>query len=139
MSTATNDRALLELAAKAARGAGLNVRLADESGYEGDDKIHAVVLDDAGERIIAIWNPLTDDGDALRLAHAAGIWMKFEPWFEIGHYRLPHSIACTGRLDMADARSLIVEVAAKVAQLPPLPVQEPVRMSDITTIGRAML
>ena len=64
------DREMLELAAKAAGASGLNVRIADETGYNGEDKIHAVVLDDSGDRIVAIWNPLEDDGDALRLAVA---------------------------------------------------------------------
>jgi hypothetical protein len=56
------DRELLELAAKAA-------------GYEiEDDENHGLVrfADDG-----AIWNPLTDDGDALRLAVKLGIHTMF--------------------------------------------------------------
>ena len=63
-----NDREMLELAAKAAQAAGLKVRLADEHGYYGEDKICAVLLDDSSQKIVAVWNPRDDDGDALRLA-----------------------------------------------------------------------
>lgn len=68
-----SNEELLMMAAKAAHGAGLNVRMADEHGYDGDDKINAIVLDDAGEQIVAIWNPRADDGDCARLEAALEI------------------------------------------------------------------
>ncbi|ENM1781420.1 hypothetical protein [Pseudomonas aeruginosa] len=52
-----NDRTLLELAARAAGFTGYGFFL-------GDDGID--VSDETGTRFA--WNPLTDDGDALRLA-----------------------------------------------------------------------
>jgi hypothetical protein len=56
------DRELLELAAKAA---GLNIK-----GYrvDIDDNLTHVVVGKKGARENTNWNPLTDDGDALRLA-----------------------------------------------------------------------
>ncbi|HCE6739715.1 TPA: hypothetical protein NHO93_004547, partial [Pseudomonas aeruginosa] len=54
---AMNDRELLELAARAAGFTGYGFFL-------GDDGID--VSDETGTRFA--WNPLTDDGDALRLA-----------------------------------------------------------------------
>ncbi|EPB9018827.1 hypothetical protein ACRT4D_006984, partial [Pseudomonas aeruginosa] len=56
-SNAMNDRTLLELAARAAGFTGYGFFL-------GDDGID--VSDETGTRFA--WNPLTDDGDALRLA-----------------------------------------------------------------------
>ena len=56
-----NDRELLEKAAKAA-GLKYTKPTADYSGALG------LVLEDAVGRPVADWRPLTDDGDALRLA-----------------------------------------------------------------------
>lgn len=73
----TNDRELLELAAKAA---GLKI---DKSPYNGGgigndgfDMLGNVVLDWHNG---VTWNPLTDDGDAFRLA------AKLELNIEFGH------------------------------------------------------
>lgn len=52
----TSDRELLEAAAKAAGIKG-------EFGRWGWDELPAIAKDDGG-----LWRPLTDDGDALRLA-----------------------------------------------------------------------
>ncbi|HGN6731989.1 TPA: hypothetical protein ACKSYC_005586 [Pseudomonas aeruginosa] len=57
-----NDRELLELAARAAGFTGYGFFL-------GDDGID--VSDETGTRFA--WNPLTDDGDALRLAVKLGL------------------------------------------------------------------
>ncbi|MFO5940270.1 hypothetical protein ACLBSY_25295 [Pseudomonas aeruginosa] len=57
-----NDRELLELAARAAGFTGYGFFL-------GDDGID--VSDETGTRFA--WNPLTDDGDALRLAVKRGL------------------------------------------------------------------
>lgn len=54
-----NDRELLELAAKAA---GI-----EWYGYAGDDQCECRYFD-IGENDVVKWNPLIDDGDALRLA-----------------------------------------------------------------------
>jgi len=57
-----NDKELLELAAKAAGVAGKYNSAAEEF-YLSSKTIHP-----SGATNIAWWNPLTDDGDALRLA-----------------------------------------------------------------------
>jgi hypothetical protein len=61
-----NDRELLELAAKAIR---LNVRW-----YDGE----CLIVADKCNGYAGKWNPLTDDGDALRLA----VKLRFgvDPW-----------------------------------------------------------
>lgn len=76
-----NDRELLELAAKAA---GLEVH----AGWQKD-------RDDAGKGDVGLWltngttcwNPLTDDGHALRLA----VKLRMPLWFE------DHAVACNQR------------------------------------------
>lgn len=57
-----NDRELLELAAKAAAVAGYFVERTPEDGYPS-----YTCWITSGRQLI-LWNPLTDDGDALRLA-----------------------------------------------------------------------
>lgn len=64
------DRELLELAAKAA---GLVV----EWGYNGDT--WARRPDEHPEQAVR-WNPLTDDGDALRLAVKLNLWLHVEEY-----------------------------------------------------------
>ena len=89
------DRELLELAAKS-------------SGYEFDSAALCggpeLALD--GMRIIglrladgSVWNPLTDDGDALRLAHALGMQLNLDE--------------CN---DMNDVRTDIVMAAAAIGE-----------------------
>lgn len=56
-----NDRNLLKLAAKAA-----NYPLIESTRRLTKDKYFEIIYNAAGNR--ATWNPLTDDGDALRLA-----------------------------------------------------------------------
>lgn len=65
-----SDRELLELAAKAA-------------GYElkGFDVMRALVVNEHGHTIG--WNPLTDDGDALRLAVKLGLDLCVSPNFRL--------------------------------------------------------
>ncbi len=59
------DRELLELAAKAAGY--------EWTGYFGDDEVECQYFDiGLGEEVVP-WNPLTDDGDALRLAVTIGL------------------------------------------------------------------
>ena len=67
-----NDRELLELAAKAA-GISYKAWVKDWDGYEG-------LGIDGDARNLTIWNPLTDDGDALRLAVKIGMELDiYEP------------------------------------------------------------
>lgn len=55
------DRELLELAAKAAKMEGYEYSCTDQGGHE------CMAFDEGGSQS-DYWNPLTDDGDALRLA-----------------------------------------------------------------------
>ena len=60
------DRELLEMAAKAA-----GLTLSSEW-----DAVSDGILIGAGEGDLEVWNPLTDDGDALRLAVRLGLVVK---------------------------------------------------------------
>ena len=62
------DRELLELAAKAA---GIDAK--PLKGFDGVERLHI----GAGSYMPMIWNPLTDDGDALRLAIKLGMNVNF--------------------------------------------------------------
>lgn len=85
------DRELLELAAKAASYKHLRYC-----------EIHmAMVPEPEGEDLLpfSMWNPLTDDGDALRLAHALGMQLNLDE--------------CN---DMNDVRTDIVLAAAAIGE-----------------------
>jgi hypothetical protein len=66
--TDTTDRELLELAAKAA---GKPIR------WDGD--VCVLIDPDWSSDKCSAWNPLTDDGDALRLAVKLGIAIQLHP------------------------------------------------------------
>lgn len=83
-----SDKESLELAAKAA---GLNCFTA--FGHDGP-----IAINENGKD--RLWNPLADDGDALRLAVKLGIHIKPIPAEHIlAHerkYTLPHTQTCVG-------------------------------------------
>ena len=66
------DRELLELAAKAA---GLEL---DKFSYT--DRADLAQNSFTAKNYIGRWNPLTDDGDALRLAHKLGLLSDVPVW-----------------------------------------------------------
>lgn len=69
-----SDRELLELAAKAA-----GVAVQKQSPWGGfDDRLGLYELASDGSHVISKWNPLEDDGDALRLAVKLGIKASYE-------------------------------------------------------------
>lgn len=70
-----NDRELLELAAKAAGMAGWRY-----AGALGMCKMINPSRPDATGSIGQNWNPLTDDGDALRLAVKVGMVIRLSPY-----------------------------------------------------------
>ena len=77
-----NDRELLELAAKAA---GIKIDKSETNGggrgNTGFDLLGNAVLDWHNDKT---WNPLTDDGDALRLAVRLSIKLDFAPgWVRV--------------------------------------------------------
>ena len=99
------DRELLELAAKAA-------------GIVGIDGVYPIARDSSGE--CYFWNPLTDDGDALRLA------VKLEMNVDIGIYGVEAAIiADDQRISAEEAlrqdpyaatRRAIVRAAAEIGR-----------------------
>lgn len=103
-----SDRELLEMAAKAA---GLHVK-----GWVGDRMVFFNPITGSAEEH---WNPLTDDGDALRLAVA----LKLEVMFFLGFGEV-HSAHCAmngdnkieplGVDDYAATRRAIVRAAAAI-------------------------
>lgn len=77
MTDRESDRELLELAAKAA---GI------EHGADRFDSGISLTLPDGRHKSMPKWNPLTDDGDALRLAVQCGLEVSFvddEPGLDI--------------------------------------------------------
>lgn len=66
-----SDQQLLGLAAKAAMRAGLKLECPDE--------LDGVYVSRCSGRNGYTWNPLEDDGDALRLAMKLGICIQFIP------------------------------------------------------------
>lgn len=96
------DRELLELAAKAAR-----YQYAKHGGY--------IVVDG----IPGNWNPLTDDGDALRLA----VKLEIDLWFGCGGLNA-HGLTMDieedyGRDPHAATRRAIVRAAAEIGRSKP--------------------
>lgn len=85
--TTNQDRELLELAAKAA---------SIELGADRIDCAVSLTGKDGRHRSLPRWNPLTDDGDALRLAVKLGIGLGFHqqhmritaymPWPQSGYF-----------------------------------------------------
>ena len=101
----TTDRELLELAAKAA---GLRVRTWD--GHSGA----MCAIDD--DRHGLMWMPLTDDGDALRLA----VKLEIDLWFGCGGLSA-HGLTMDieedyGRDPCAATRRAIVRAAAAIGK-----------------------
>ena len=109
------DKELLTLAAKAA-------------GYEGIDFENNVdgwypnFYGDTGE-VVAYWNPLTDDGDALRLAVKLNIDMRFDA-FSDGAVVLTECVWKPAGMEFeylnndpfAATRRAIVRAAAKIGR-----------------------
>lgn len=73
------DRELLELAAKAA---GIQVRWTDKDIYQGSFLRRVVPAPEAPCSEWLYWRPLDDDGDALRLAVALKLNIKFLDGFK---------------------------------------------------------
>jgi hypothetical protein len=107
---AVSDRELLELAAKAA-GIRINYWV-----YDNDDDSPSV-LESGG-----IWNPLTDDGDALRLAVKLGIAVQChlhdgEGYALAGAGQIPNAVDIRPNDDPAAAtRRAIVLAAAEIGR-----------------------
>lgn len=107
-----NDRELLELAAKAAR--------LPECGWMGPAFMYVK------DNTFTDWNPLTDDGDALRLAVKLGLSIQVHhdssqplPWLRVvdREQRWTHAMVKEYGADPAAAtRRTIVRAAAEIGQ-----------------------
>ena len=111
MTTNQSDRELLELAAKAA---GINVQQWVESR-------NTFFLEPHQQH----WNPLTDDGDALRLAVKLGLFIDaYAPATTVGNVVDQNSLACKTRMEdhhddpYAATRRAIVRAAAEIGGQP---------------------
>jgi hypothetical protein len=96
------DRGLLELAAKAA---GIEIH-----GFFGDDETGEWWAD-VGEEEVIEWNPLTDDGDALRLAVKLNLIQKHSFTDALAE----ENDACNGDYYFATRRA-IVRAAAEIGK-----------------------
>lgn len=104
------DRKLLELAAKAA-----DIRVC----WHGEDNVPRHM--DRTEPPRIYWNPLADDGDALRLAVTLGLSLITEPFF-VRVYSIKDAflareeVLCDG---FAATRRAIVRAAAEIGKAMP--------------------
>lgn len=105
------DRELLELAAKAA---GLSVAWSDQ--------LRLFELFGPGEsgfiELKGVWNPLEDDGDALRLAVKLGVGVNFYPDSDSVAANIGHD-EIVAEMDDYGTRYAIVRVAAEIGRKMP--------------------
>jgi hypothetical protein len=114
------DRELLELAAKAA---GLKLTWGEKY-LVGDDEVDCTdlpyIVGDIREESPAYWNPLTDDGDALRLAVVLRMQLDI---LDRSVYALGMNGAKVSELDRADigsaTRRAITRAAAEIGKAMP--------------------
>lgn len=97
------DQELLELAAKAA---GIRGRFTENHPEDGAPCYSSGI--NIGQRLQILWNPLKDDGDALRLMHA--IYRKTHP----GDWIRVYDNLWYGSLE--DSRRAIVRAAAEIGK-----------------------
>lgn len=97
------DRELLERAAVAA---GLKVTGAGYNHMSGE---HWLIVEPQGH-----WRPLTDDGDALRLARSLGMGIAWMRVYVAGSNPMIE-VAIEDTSDLASVRRAIVECAARLA------------------------
>jgi hypothetical protein len=109
-----NDKELLELAAKAA-----GVKL--DKWYE---SANAYLVVDVGAGTRIWWNPLTDDGDALRLAVKLGIKSKFNSalnqaiaWYGYQRQDIHINLEDYNNDPYAATRRAIVRAAAEIGEM----------------------
>lgn len=100
------DRELLELAAKAAS---IDVEYLDKRGFEGRRDAPKAFYHRIG---IHEWNPLTDDGDALRLAVKLSIFNGADFY----KFRMHERIGNQGKDDCYATRRSIVRAAAEIGK-----------------------
>lgn len=109
----TTDRELLELAAKAG---GIIGEYESWTGQGFKEGIRQVIN---GTKCLRPWNPLTDDGDALRLAVKLGIRLEFADGWVVanaGSVCAPQFSERTGSDAGAATRRAIVRAAAEIGR-----------------------
>jgi hypothetical protein len=112
---AVSDRELLELAAKAA---GYDYECTSHTGYPEDEQ-HQIR---SASGSLIDWNPLTDDGDALRLAVKLGIAVQChlhdgEGYALAGAGQIPNAVDIRPNDDpYAATRRAIVRAAAEIGR-----------------------
>lgn len=108
----STDRELLELAAKAA-----GIRPNHMEGFIREDGVILFYLDCEG-RTFRTWNPLTDDGDALRLAVELHIPLETDEWGALIDVvgRIYESAEDNGGSVLAATRRAIVRAAAEIGR-----------------------
>lgn len=111
------DRELLELAAKAA-----GLKHVDYSGIDYDGRLGIVLVDEIG-RHCSDWNPLADDGDALRLAMAMRITVEqslletMASAYVLVGLKKEHFVSISGKVSREEAtRRAIVRTAAEIGK-----------------------
>ena len=109
MTKKTTDRELLELAAKAV---GMHVKA---QRVDADDKFTHLVVGQKFKPEKIDWNPLTDDGDALRLAVKLGLFTGPEFF----HFRSLERFAGQDADDYTANRRAIVRAAAEIGSAMP--------------------
>ncbi|MBO2889549.1 MULTISPECIES: hypothetical protein [Pseudomonas] len=109
-----SDQQLLDLAAKAAMRAGLKLECPDE--------LDGVYVSRCSGRNGYTWNPLEDDGDALRLAMKLGICIQFIPecdtacaYQERSTTGEPFNVHVAGLGDI-ETRRVIAQAAAEIGK-----------------------
>ena len=109
--TTETDRELLELAARAA---GIELRGWYEGAMHADD--FGAMLTALGTGLGTWWNPLTDDGDALRLAASLGLVVDFSrPSAGLPFTRHSYDLSVGGN-DVAATRRAITRAAAEIGR-----------------------
>lgn len=98
------DRELLEMAAKAA---GLNYKVTED---------HVRLLVRGSDNLQRPWDPLSDDGDAFRLALKLQIKIEYVPEMDSVMCSLPGSMGATSVAAIGDVelRYAIVQAAAQL-------------------------
>lgn len=103
----SNDKELLELAAKAA-GLRFNPSANHSKGL--------LICSNQDQGLQRIWNPLTGDGDALRLAVKLRIDIAHAPHFVVTGNDTPGSMKRENGADSAATRRAIVRAAAEIGR-----------------------
>lgn len=101
------DRELLEMAAKAAA-----IRHVDYAGVDYDGSLGLVLIDGNGRHLHS-WNPLKDDGDALRLAITLKLDIAIDDYVQVSWWA---EQGCLNWVNENCCRRAIVRAAAEIGK-----------------------